>query len=157
MIRLVPAVAIVVLMSFAATALAAPGKIGPPARFITAVPADATTVANYYKQSVYDSSDNKIGDVVDLMVDKGGRLTTAMVGVGGFLGIDEKNVAIPIDTLTVSQKGTQRHLTLNTTKDALKSAAGFTYDRATVTWVSDKTVRSAGRKLPTFIGTMPRE
>jgi sporulation protein YlmC with PRC-barrel domain len=88
------------------------------------VPADAMTVTNYYKQSVYDPSNNKVGDILDLMVDKNGRITIAMVGVGGFLGIDEKNVAIPFGALTVSQKGNQRHLTLNTTKDALKSAPG---------------------------------
>jgi sporulation protein YlmC with PRC-barrel domain len=157
MIRLAPAAAIVVLMSMTPMAQSAPSKMGPAAHFLPSVPADATTATNYYKKSVYDRSNNKIGDILDLVIDKDGRITVAMVGVGGFLGIDEKNVAIPFEALTVSQKNNQRHLTLNTTKDALKSAPGFTYDRATATWVSDKSVSNAEHKLPLFMGTMPRE
>jgi sporulation protein YlmC with PRC-barrel domain len=157
MIRLASAVAIIVLMSVAPMAQSAPSKMGLSARFIPTLPADSTTVTNYYKQNVYDPSNNKIGDIVDLMVEKDGHITISMIGVGGFLGVDEKNVAIPFDALTVSQKDNHRHLTLNTTKDALKSAPGFTYDRATASWVSDKSVSSAEHKLPLFIGTMPRE
>jgi hypothetical protein len=157
MIRLAPAAAIVVLMNTAPMAQSAPGKMGPSARFITMVPADTTTVANYYKQSVYDQSDNKVGEILDLMIAKDSRITAAMVGVGGFLGIDEKNVAIPFAALAASQKNNQWHLTLNTTKDALKSAPGFTYDRATASWVTDKSVSNAEHKLPLFIGTGPRE
>jgi sporulation protein YlmC with PRC-barrel domain len=156
MIRFTSAAAIVVLMSMAPTAQSAPSKV-EPARFMPTMPADATTVTNYYKQSVYDPSNNKVGDILDLMVEKDGRITAAMVGVGGFLGVGEKNVAIPFDALTVSQKNNQWHLTLNTTKDALKSAPGFTYVRATAIWVSDKSVSNAEHKMPLFMGTMPRE
>ena len=113
---------------------------------MTAVPANGTTVTNYYKQSVYDRSGNKVGDVGDLIVDKDGRITAAMVGVGGFLGVDEKNVAIPFDALTASQKNNVWHLTVNTTKDELKSAPGLTYDRDTTTWISDKSARNADPK-----------
>jgi hypothetical protein len=155
MIRIAPAIAIIVMMTMAAMAQSAPSKVGPSARFMPTMPVDATTVTNYYKQSVYDTSNYKIGEIVDLIVERDGRIAAAIVGVGGFLGIVEKNVAIPFDALTVSQKNNQRHLTLNTTKDALKSAAGFTYDRATAIWISDKSVSNA--KMPQYIGTMPRE
>jgi len=157
MIRLAPAAAIAVLMNMTPMAQSAPSKMGSPARLIPTVPAHATTVRNYYKQSVYDPSNNKVGEILDFMVDKNGRITAAMVGVGGFLGIGEKNVVIPFDALMVSRKGNQRHLTLQTTKGALESAPGFTYDRATAGWVSNRSVSNAGHKLPLFIGTMPRE
>jgi sporulation protein YlmC with PRC-barrel domain len=127
-IRLTSAAAtIIVLMSVAPMAQPAPGKVGHFARFISTMPADVTTVTNFFKQSVYDPSNNKIGHILDFIVEKDGRITVAMVGVGGFLGIDEKTVVVPFDALTVSQENNQR-LTLNTTKDALKSAPGFTYD-----------------------------
>jgi sporulation protein YlmC with PRC-barrel domain len=155
--RLTSAATIIVLMSVAPMAQSAPSTVGPSARFIPTVPADVTTVTNYLKQNVYDPSNNKIGDILDLVVEKDGRITAAMVGVGGFLGLGQKNVVIPFDALTVSQKNNHRRLTLNTTKDALKSAPGFTYDRATDTWVSDKSISNADRKLPQFMGTMPRE
>lgn len=47
-----------------------------------------------------DPTDNKIGDVRDLIIDEDGRIIAAIIGVGGFLGIDEKNVAIPFDAVT---------------------------------------------------------
>jgi sporulation protein YlmC with PRC-barrel domain len=174
MIRLASAAAIAALMSTAAMAqtpnapttqpapkapMAQPvsGQVGPSTRLMTTMPADGTTVTNYYKQSVYDPSGNKVGDISDLIVEKDGRITTAMVGVGGFLGIDEKNVAIPFDALNVSQKNNQWHLMVNTTKDELKSAPGFKYNRDTTTWVSDKSASNAGHKGPLLVGTMPRE
>jgi len=127
--------------------------MGPSARLMTAMPANGTTVTNYYKQTVYDPSGNKVGDVSDLIVEKDGRITAAMVGVGGFLGINEKNVAIPFDALKVSQKNNVWHLTLNTTKDELKSAPGFKYDRDTTMWVSDKSASNADHKAPKLAET----
>jgi len=163
MIRFVSAAAIAALMSTAAMAQSAnapmtqpaskspmaqsaPSQVGPPARLMTTVPANGTTVTNYYKQSVYDPSGNKVGDISDLIVEKDGRITAAMVGVGGFLGVDEKNVAIPFDALKVSQKNNVWHLTVNTTKGELKSAPGFKYDRDTTMWVSDKSASNAEHK-----------
>jgi len=175
MIRIASAAAIAALMSTAAmaqspnapmtqpapkapTAQSAPRAMGPSARLMTAVPANGTTVTNYYKKSVYDPSDNKVGDVSDLIVDKGGRIVAAMVGVGGFLGMDEKNVAIPFHALKASQKNNVWHLTVNTTKDALKRAPGFRYDSATTTWLSDKSARNADHKAPKLADTkLPRK
>jgi len=48
--------------------------------------AGGTTVTNFYKQNVYDPSDNKIGDVDDVLIDKEGHVTAMIIGVGGFLG-----------------------------------------------------------------------
>ena len=39
----------------------------------TTMPGDAVTVTNWYKQNVYDLSDHKIGEIVDVLVNKGGR------------------------------------------------------------------------------------
>jgi sporulation protein YlmC with PRC-barrel domain len=60
-----------------------------PAQIFTALPA-GTTVTNFYKQNVYDPSDNKIGDVDDMLIDKEGHVTAMIIGVGGFLGMGEK-------------------------------------------------------------------
>jgi hypothetical protein len=40
----------------------------------TTMSEDAVTVTNWYKQNVYDSSNNKIGEIVDVLVNKGARL-----------------------------------------------------------------------------------
>ncbi len=175
MIRLASAAAIAALMSTAAMAQspnapmtqpppkppmaqAVPSQVGPSVHFMTAVPANGTTVTNYYKQSVYGPTDNKVGEVSDLIVEKDGRITAAIIGVGGFLGVDEKNVAIPFDAIKASRKDNVWHLTMNTTKDELKGAPGFKYDRDTTTWVSDKSASNADQKAPKLADTkLPRK
>jgi sporulation protein YlmC with PRC-barrel domain len=44
---------------------------------------------------VYGSDNQKIGDIDEVLVDKEGKIQAVVVGIGGFLGIGEKNVAIP--------------------------------------------------------------
>ena len=48
---------------------------------------------------VYDNAHDKIGDIQDLIVDKSGRVEKVILGVGGFLGVDEHNVAVAFDKL----------------------------------------------------------
>ena len=55
-------------------------------QFTTSIPADALSISLYYNEDVYDSQNNKIGDVNDILLDKGGNVQTAIIGVGGFLG-----------------------------------------------------------------------
>ena len=110
----------------------APATAGP-ARIYTKMPA-GTTVTNFYKRNVYDPSDNKIGDVDDVLIDKEGNVTAMIIGVGGFLGMGEKDVAVPFSSVRASEKNNKWYLVLNTTKDALKSAPGFTYDKTRTAW-----------------------
>jgi len=44
---------------------------------------------------VYGSDNQKIGDVDEVLVDRDGKIQAVIVGVGGFLGIGQKDVAIP--------------------------------------------------------------
>jgi len=111
----------------------APTTAGP-AEIFTQLPV-GTTVTNFYKQSVYDPSDNKIGDIDDALIDKEGRVTAIIIGVGGFLGMGEKDVAVPFSSVRASEKSNKWYLVLNTDKEALKSAPGFTYDKTKTTWV----------------------
>jgi sporulation protein YlmC with PRC-barrel domain len=105
---------------------------------MSAAPSESWTVANYYKQTVYDPKESKIGDVDDVLVDKAGKVTGLVIGVGGFLGAGEKDVIVPFNAVKISKKSDKWWLTLDETKDDLKSAPGFTYDRASTTWVREK-------------------
>jgi len=98
---------------------------------ITSLPSGALPISDYYNQSVYDNQDNKVGDVNDLLVDKDGKIGAAIVGVGGFLGAGEKNVAVPFNALKLTEKNGKRYLVMDTTKEALNSAPGYTFDRST--------------------------
>jgi sporulation protein YlmC with PRC-barrel domain len=104
---------------------------------MSAAPSDSWTVTNYYKQSVYDPKQTKIGDVDDVLVDKSGKVTGLVVGVGGFLGAGEKDVIVPFTAVKTEKKNDKWWLTLDQTKDDLKSAPGFKYDKASTTWVPD--------------------
>jgi sporulation protein YlmC with PRC-barrel domain len=110
-----------------------------PAKVQTTVPSNAVTVTNWYKQSVYDPNDSKIGEVMDVLTDKSGHIQSLIVGVGGFLGAGEKDVAVPFDAVQITNKNNNKwYLVMNTTKDAMKNAPGFKYDRDSTTWVPDK-------------------
>jgi sporulation protein YlmC with PRC-barrel domain len=107
------------------------------ADLMTSVPASSTTVADWYKQNVYDPSNNKIGEIMDVLVSPDGHATALIVGVGGFLGAGEKDVAVPFTAVKHTMKDNSVYLTMDTTKDALKSAPGFKYDKDKTTWVPD--------------------
>lgn len=82
--------------------------------------------SDVYKAKVYDNSENKIGDVNDLVVNKNdGTISAAIIGVGGFLGIGEKDVAIPFKDLNVSSREDKDWLVLSQTKDQLKAAPAY--------------------------------
>ena len=104
---------------------------------MSSVPTNSATVTDWYKQSVYDPSDSKIGEIMDVLVSPDGKATALIVGVGGFLGAGEKDVAVPFSAVKHTMKDKKIYLTMDTTKDALKLAPGFKYDREKTSWVPD--------------------
>jgi sporulation protein YlmC with PRC-barrel domain len=105
------------------------------AAVLTAIPSNATTVTNYYKQNVYDPSESKIGEIVDVLVSNRGTIDALIVSVGGFLGIDSKDVAVPFSAVHATEKNGKWWLTMNATKDAIKAAPGYKYDKAKANWI----------------------
>ena len=105
-------------------------------RLMMTLPGGTLPVSEYYKEDVYDSHDSKIGDIKDVLLDKSGQVAAVILGVGGFLGIGEKDVAVPFSVIRVTEKDGKRYLVMDTTKDALKSAKGYTYDKGQ--WVPAK-------------------
>src|SRR4026207_1970982 len=82
----------------------------PSEQTISSLPSGALPISDYYNQSVYDTKDNKVGDVNDLLVDKDGKVSAVIIGVGGFLGAGEKNVAVPFNALKLTNKNGKRYL-----------------------------------------------
>jgi sporulation protein YlmC with PRC-barrel domain len=104
---------------------------------LSTIPTRSVTVTDWYKQDVYDPSNNKIGKVDDVLVSADGHVNALIIGVGGFLGAGEKDVAVDFSNVKQNGHDNNARLTMNTTKDALKSAPGFKYDSQTTTWVPD--------------------
>ena len=120
-------------------------QAGPAAQTMTTIPQSATTVTAWYKQNVYDPSDNKIGEIMDVLMDKDGKASALIVGVGGFLGAGEKDVAVPFNAVQLTRKDNNKnYLVMNTTKDALKSAKGFKYDRNNMAWIPEEQSSTTG-------------
>ena len=73
-----------------------------------------------------NSQDETIGDVNDLVSDRSGKIVAALIGVGGFLGIGEKNVAVRFEDLKLTSDDTNNvKVVLNISKDVLASAPSY--------------------------------
>jgi len=48
---------------------------------------------------VYGADNQRIGDINEVLLNKDGMAEAVVIGVGGFLGIGEKNVAVPFKSL----------------------------------------------------------
>ncbi len=67
-----------------------------------------------------------VGDINDIVLNKDGAITAYVVGVGGFLGIAEKNVAVAASDIDVSwKKDGNAVITANASKEALEKAPEF--------------------------------
>ena len=102
---------------------------------------------------VYNEANEKLGDIAELIIGKNGNVEQVILGVGGFLGIGEQNVAVSFDKLkwvnepvptttgtsTTTTTTTTRpvrsadeqwypdHAVLAATKDQLKAMTQFKY------------------------------
>src|ERR1700753_784804 len=122
-----------ILYAFAAVAAFA-ATSAFAAETMSSLPADSFTVTDYYKHDTYDNGQNTVGKIDDVLIDKSGKITALIVGVGGFLGMGEKDVALPFAAVKAEKKNNKWYLTVDETKDTLKSAAGYKYDSSTTTW-----------------------
>ena len=75
---------------------------------------------------VRNDKGEKIGNVDDIIVSADGTLSTAILDVGGFLGLGGHKVAIPVKQLVLSSKQTKIVLP-GATKDVLKNLPEFKY------------------------------
>jgi sporulation protein YlmC with PRC-barrel domain len=107
----------------------APAGQGQTGRSVATEPSSLSTkswlASDIYKQPVYDQSENKIGDVTDLELDSTGNIRRAVIGVGGFLGVGEKEVAVPFADLKVASRDGKSWLMLDRSKDQLKNEPAY--------------------------------
>jgi sporulation protein YlmC with PRC-barrel domain len=115
------------------------------AQIMTSIPQNSVTITHWYKQNVYDRSDNKIGEIMDVLVDREGKASALIIGVGGFLGMGEKDVAVPFNAVQITNKNNNKwYLVMNSDKDSLKNAKGFKFDRNQMTWIPDEAPATTG-------------
>jgi sporulation protein YlmC with PRC-barrel domain len=82
--------------------------------------------SNIMGKAVVNSAGDKIGSVKDILFDDQGKMTAVIIGVGGFLGIGEKSVAISFDMVKPSKDANGNLiLTASLDKDAVNAAPSF--------------------------------
>jgi predicted outer membrane protein/sporulation protein YlmC with PRC-barrel domain len=79
------------------TAAASAG--GAAAGFITNPPADTWRASKLVGVDVYNENNEKIGDIDEVLVNREGKIDSVIIGVGGFLGMGEHDVAVPFASL----------------------------------------------------------
>jgi sporulation protein YlmC with PRC-barrel domain len=86
----------------------------------------AILASNFIGSAVYSTANENIGDINDLVFDAEGKVNAAVIGVGGFLGMGEKDVAVPLDkiTLTKDENGAMKHV-IAATREQLDAAPAF--------------------------------
>ena len=75
-------------------------------------------------KDVFNDAGDKVGEIEDLIITPSKSLSYAIVGVGGFLGVGEHQVAVPVSRFK-QQMG--KIVLRGATKDALKAAPKFEY------------------------------
>ncbi|MBL8699823.1 MAG: PRC-barrel domain-containing protein [Alphaproteobacteria bacterium] len=80
-------------------------------------------------RNIQNSRNETIGEIDGVMVDRSGKVQSVIVGVGGFLGLGERQVAINWDALSVGPNGDR--VTLDMSKDQLKALPEYRYANRT--------------------------
>lgn len=93
------------------------------------------TASDFIGKRVYSKAGDDIGEVNDLFVTDKGNVQAVVLGVGGFLGIGEKDVAVSMSAIEMVKDGNAVRLVVDATKDQLQTAPA--YDRANRTYITN--------------------
>jgi len=141
-----------------ATQPASPSMAAGDAKFINTQATDQWLSSNFIGVDVVGPDNVKIGDITDILFEKNGNVVGYVVGIGGFLGIGAKNVAlapssfqvVPADagrattgSAATAARADDVKLKLNMTKDQLQQAASFESKRE-----QDAKARAAAQPAP---------
>jgi sporulation protein YlmC with PRC-barrel domain len=79
--------------------------------------------------TVVNTTNERIGDINEIVLGKDGKVAAVIVGVGGFLGMGEHEVAVNFNSIRMSRDQSDNLVvTMNATKDVLKDAPQWRWD-----------------------------
>lgn len=128
--------------------------------------ADGNLASKIIGEKVYNGTGDDaqhIGDVSDLVIGADGGIDAVIVGVGGFLGIGAKDVAVDFTQLDWAERDGDRWLVAPMTKEQLEQQAAFdpsVYDPAKTAAASDpaaSTTASGVASAPDITAAAPAE
>lgn len=104
-------------------------------------------VSSFIGQTVYESDASdaaSVGNLNDLIVSPDGEVQAAVIGVGGFLGVGQKDVAVSPDQLQLATRSDgKKWLIVKATKDQLTEAPAFDRSVLFVDGVADPAAAGA--------------
>lgn len=92
------------------------------------VTGEGNLASNIIGETVYNGTGDdasNVGEVNDLVISADGQVEAIVIGVGGFLGLGEKSVAVDYDTIEWSEKDGDRWIVIAATADQLKELPDF--------------------------------
>lgn len=79
--------------------------------------------------TVVNTANERVGDINEIVLGKDGKVAAVIVGVGGFLGMGEHEVAVNFNSIRMSRdQNDNLVVTMNATKDVLKDAPQWRWD-----------------------------
>jgi len=85
------------------------------------------SVSDLLNENVVNDGNEKVGDINDVLLDSKGKVAAVIVGVGGFLGMGEKDVALTFDQLSFATDNNDPLVVkTNATKESLQAAPQYT-------------------------------
>ncbi len=97
----------------------------PASNFVTHQTQDQWLVGNVWGKRVYNAAGQGIGDVKDVLIGRDGKVAGVVIGVGGFLGLGEKNVAVDFDFLQKNGSIGGDRIVLGMNEQDLRAAPDF--------------------------------
>ena len=91
-------------------------------------PADrpATATVEPPSVTVLNTADENMGRIVDVIVDRSGRVRAAIIDFGGFLGVGSRKIAVEWNALHFPPPGqANAKITLDLTRDQVKTAPEY--------------------------------
>jgi PRC-barrel domain len=98
---------------------------------------------------VVSTKGQNMGRIVDVIVDKKGTPRAAIIDFGGFLGVGSRKIAVAWNELHFSPAGKAKQITLDLTRDQLKSAPAYEKGKPVVV------LKAKGKIQPMPIGEYP--
>jgi sporulation protein YlmC with PRC-barrel domain len=93
--------------------------------------------------TVVNDANESVGKISELVLGKDGKVAAVVIGVGGFLGMGEREVAVNFASLRIAQDSNNKTMvSLNATKDSLKSAPEWQ-------WIGDRSGTTGNSSAPT--------
>lgn len=98
---------------------------GTTTDFIAKQTAEERLATELMGVTVEDANGENIGDVNDLVVGSDGQVNAVIIGVGGFLGMGEKNVAVSYNSVERKMEDEDLIVVLNASKAELEAAPDY--------------------------------